>query len=553
MSIPLDNLLLQPCIIQDADAPVVCPENPVTPPPPVCDDLDVCCGDPAFAEAHPELCDGRPRLILKPSATTVPLNGSVQYKTYLVASGQEVEITVGVVYGTSDPGIAIIGGLSGNATAFAVGIATISAVWQNLQAFAQITVVDDCCEVVAGMVLVVDNSRSMSLGFSSQFSTKLAYAKKAASLFAEETNCAKDYVGAVAFNTGASTVAELTRDGDAVATAIMAIGGTQNSTNLFSGLDLAIRKLDANTELTRRVVVILTDGEQDIGPATSPLASAFKDSGGIIIVIAVRAHGTAYASLQKVSSNGFFASAHQATAVETLQFLSGSKGYFCAGNCRVVGEVNMPELNYDSFVEWDVTGVVDLVGNGGVALFDLLPGNGLYVDLAGSAGLGAIASKQTFEFASASTYKLTVSLAGNQRIDIAGFKVRVTVGVPGGPYIVDEIVDMDDWLQDFTAYEFEFPGDDVAGSVITISQHVIPSGSPNYYGCLLGSVRLDQLTPDEDVLLLDSFDDENPVTLTDEKECEETDDLGNVCYGTGCLAIPIAEQTPDPNPPPQIE
>ncbi len=52
-------------------------------------------------------------------------------------------------------------------------------------------------------------------------------------------------------------------------------------------------------------------------------------------------------------------------------------------------------LNYAGFANWDVLdGFVDLIGNG---FFDLLPGNGLYVDLDGSTGdAGKLISKTTF-------------------------------------------------------------------------------------------------------------------------------------------------------------
>jgi hypothetical protein len=54
-------------------------------------------------------------------------------------------------------------------------------------------------------------------------------------------------------------------------------------------------------------------------------------------------------------------------------------------------------LNYSAFTKWDVTdGGVDLVGLG--SPYDGYPGNGLYVDLAGSSGLapGLLSTKQTF-------------------------------------------------------------------------------------------------------------------------------------------------------------
>lgn len=68
-------------------------------------------------------------------------------------------------------------------------------------------------------------------------------------------------------------------------------------------------------------------------------------------------------------------------------------------------------LNFNSFTNWNVTnGTVDLIGNG---FFDLLPGNGLYLDLDGSTfQAGLLSSKLTF---APGTYVVQFDLAGSQR------------------------------------------------------------------------------------------------------------------------------------------
>jgi hypothetical protein len=72
-------------------------------------------------------------------------------------------------------------------------------------------------------------------------------------------------------------------------------------------------------------------------------------------------------------------------------------------------------LNYYGFAKWDVTrGSVDLLGPGN----ELLPGNGMYLDLDGSGGggggSGKLESKTNFTL-SPGTYQLTFRLAGSQR------------------------------------------------------------------------------------------------------------------------------------------
>jgi len=80
------------------------------------------------------------------------------------------------------------------------------------------------------------------------------------------------------------------------------------------------------------------------------------------------------------------------------------------------GIANNSTLNYNIFINWDVTdGTVDLIGNG---YFDFLPGNGLYVDMDGTDGTMGNAGKMTTKTAfnlQPGTYLLTFDLAGNHR------------------------------------------------------------------------------------------------------------------------------------------
>lgn len=71
---------------------------------------------------------------------------------------------------------------------------------------------------------------------------------------------------------------------------------------------------------------------------------------------------------------------------------------------------------------WTVTnagsgGSVDLIGSHGGTLYDLLPGNGVYVDMDGSNNhQGRLRTVATFNFVPGVTYTLSYDLAGNQRI-----------------------------------------------------------------------------------------------------------------------------------------
>ena len=75
------------------------------------------------------------------------------------------------------------------------------------------------------------------------------------------------------------------------------------------------------------------------------------------------------------------------------------------------------QLNYYGFANFTVSnanvgGAVDLIGNG---YYDFYPGNGLYLDVCGSAGAcGVLTTNATY---GPGTYTVTLDLAGNARID----------------------------------------------------------------------------------------------------------------------------------------
>jgi hypothetical protein len=84
-------------------------------------------------------------------------------------------------------------------------------------------------------------------------------------------------------------------------------------------------------------------------------------------------------------------------------------------------------VNYGAFTNWNIEGgSVDLIGTGtGGAYSDILPGNGLYVDLDGTTNSGGkLVSKQNFDL-SPGEYILSFDLAGSQRGDSNDVTVRL--------------------------------------------------------------------------------------------------------------------------------
>lgn len=495
-------------------------------------------------------------LILRPEVAVVEVLGNVQYRTYLVANGVEVEVTSGLTYRTANPTIAIIGAIGGNATGLSIGITQVSVTWQNLEAFAQLQVVDSCDGETVGMMVVVDRSESMSQAFGAPFGTKLSFAKLLANQFIGEVNTTKDKVGLVAFDVEGELVEPLTDDSAAVAAAVMGLSIQTTETDITSGLQTAIDNL---TGVDRRVIVLITDGQHNDDEEPIILAQQFRSGGGIIIVVALRAGTDAFMRLEKVSSGGFFISAfNQETGEDAQHYLSGLKGYLCAGNCCPEGDMFMPtgKLNYTSWGEWNVEGgEVDLIGAG---FFDFLPGNGLYMDLCGSGPLfrGTVRTKRVFNFTAGQSFRLTYRLAGNQRIDATPYSVRVSVGS-----LINRTRDLNDWRQDFTEYTDDFTGDGSQGQIL-FSQETVPNNpQAQSFGCLLDRVKLENLTTGE-TLIFDTFDNENsiyqnpkcgPGTIYGYGPGGYGYAYGYCCYGYGCLSEPIVAQMPDPNPPDDIE
>ncbi len=188
-----------------------------------------------------------------------------------------------------------------------------------------------------------------------------------------------------------------------------------------------------------------------------------------------------------------------------------------------------PQLDYKHFINWDVIdGVVDLCGKGtnGLALFDLLPGNGLYVDLVGTnpenatgnhVYEGTMQTKVTFALQAGKTYKLSLKLGGNQRQGIPGFRTHVMVGdfshtgegIPVGD-LLDKWVQIDDWQQPFVVYSWTFtPAHDESAS-IRIQMGSGPSPRWSTVGTYMDDVKLENIT-DSATIFSDNFDNENPV------------------------------------------
>ncbi|MBX9737084.1 MAG: hypothetical protein K2X32_09175 [Phycisphaerales bacterium] len=138
------------------------------------------------------------------------------------------------------------------------------------------------------------------------------------------------------------------------------------------------------------------------------------------------------------------------------------------------------QLNYATLANWTVTeGSVDLIGNG---FFDYYPGNGLYLDLAGTTGQGGTISTAAFNFAPGN-YVLAFTLAGRPDNGANINTVNVNLGslysnqfaLPSSQGVTEYIVPISVLAPTSAALRFEHVEDTNAGALLLSASINIPA------------------------------------------------------------------------------
>lgn len=121
-------------------------------------------------------------------------------------------------------------------------------------------------------------------------------------------------------------------------------------------------------------------------------------------------------------------------------------------------------LNYTSFTNWNVSaGSVDLIGTG---FYNFYPGNGNYVDMAGSTDVGGtLASKQSFILPSGNAFNLSFSLGGSTRGD-----TNVVDVILAGINLATLTIDSSDPLGLHTHTLPNTTGSDLSGNLVFINR-----------------------------------------------------------------------------------
>lgn len=151
-------------------------------------------------------------------------------------------------------------------------------------------------------------------------------------------------------------------------------------------------------------------------------------------------------------------------------------------------------LNTTSFLGgWTVSnGTVDTIGNPG--FYDLIPGNGRYIDLDGSTGHAGVFSNSV-NLAANTTYVMTFSLAGNHR-GYGADTVDVTFGSSTAQYVLSSPDALTQYSVSFTtgaggATGFSFHnrgGDNVGAMLDNVSIAAVPE--PETYAMLLAGLGM---------------------------------------------------------------
>lgn len=514
------------------------------------------CVDPIFAAANPMLCLLQPRLIIKPSAAVVEVLEDVQFKAFLVLNGQETELTEGVTYTSGSNVIALVGGSSGNATGVAPGITSVIATYAGMTATAQIEVIaeGECSIRINHFLMLFDVSKSSLVPFGGLFSTRLNAAESIAESFVTGTDTEVHDFAVMKFSTSATEVLPFTNDREEIVDAIRSMSSSQGGTNLSAALTTARAYFDAQgVEARGRVLMLFTDGENNEGVDPLPIADEIRESGIILIVVGLRAKYTPFRMLANMASGGFFVNVIGTNAALAAEYVLGMRQYLCSSNCTPEGDITIGvgQLNYTEWTNWDVIdGEVDLIGknDGGPPFFDLVPGNGLYMDDHGSGPdfAGTVTSKTAFTLVNGQQYRLTVRIAGHNRTDPTSRNTLVQFGSYVNETVTRTAAEaFSNEVWDFTAtgvgpHKILIAGQETAGS--------------DSFGNLIGSVKIENITTST-VMLEDNFDTENPQYQP--PGCGSVYNGAEYFYGyncyNACLDAPIPAQIPDPIPLPNVE
>lgn len=311
----------------------------------------------------------------------------------------------------------------------------------------------------------------------------------------------------------AELLGDFTGDSSSVISAINSIEQTELKTDLMAIFETVVPELLAYAA-NRRILLIVSDGEHTIDTQKQSIldaAATLKQTGTIVIVVGVRASGAGYDFLERIATPGYFINATPDNAEEAIKGLNYLKSLLCAGGCSVAGNeyVGTPQRDYHNFANFEVTqGKVNLVGPG---MRDLLPGNGLYVEMSEGEAGSLIRTSSPIALVAGRTYRVSFNAAGNQRSPGVGQGIKVFVrevdADSADPNIFEQTV-FPDWDDGFQTFSFSFVP--LADASVRINFQQVGTDSLLLHGSLIDNIKFEDATT-LTVMLNDTFDEENVI------------------------------------------
>lgn len=485
-------------------------------------------------------------LEIRPANAAVEVGFSWPFDAYAhYTDGSVDNVTLQALWSSSNVAIASVGETTGVSTGVSPGTIVITAEFEGETATANLTVLHSCLDDPMEVCFAVE--RSESTGSTASGASRLQHIKDGLDLCAGGFVEGRDYLSLVSF---AGTFADQTEDvtTDQLLTtdfedfsdkvAVLSPAGTGSS--VAEALSAAYTELTSSRHdaARRRAVVLIVDGAADVtNPGGDPsseaaaiaaataaadtIADTIKAAGIKLVVVgyAVReAHQAALGALATEGYDWFVSTADELKS--TLSLLANSFCFADGYYYSYVGDTPncfSAQQDYHDWINWEVTaGSTDLCGQGenGAAFYDVLPGNGLYMDLAGTdrdesvsvggALNGTIRSRTTYSFTAGKEYKLSFYMAGwNVGLPATGREFTAQVSIEN--VLAAQTITITDRLQPFTLYSYTFtPASNQTGRIIIRQLNEYVS-----VGLLLDRVRLENVT-DSTTMLYDDFDSENP-------------------------------------------
>jgi hypothetical protein len=291
-------------------------------------------------------------LVIQPSPGFVNVGDKWLFKAILnFSDGSSQDVTDAAEWDSSANNVATVD--AGQATGVDIGLATISATYNNFQAFAQITVVTECTDSGCEITLCLGRDTAMQLNDRGQ--KRIDLIRAGAIQLVESLNTATDKAALVSFagrklnisptvqqtQSEATTDCDLTNDQDALKAALAnykvrgfthSVNTVPNIIGIGGGLQLALSVATGPKHVVDRkqVIVLVVDGRNAVAsPDETAVADEIKDANIHLVIIGISIPDDYSATLRSMASDGNYFGVGNASDAASL--LARTPHAFCDG------------------------------------------------------------------------------------------------------------------------------------------------------------------------------------------------------------------------------